>query len=276
MGIPISWQSLADFPLNGILEFDYVCAPEDRSMAARRDLSRSWSGWNSDMPADNILWWCALQDMKDPFPEFMNYMVRTFKDPYECFKKLKTSDTLSRPDVSGGVQKYGWKSFESDAEKVKDLFRTLDPDSSGNVTEKQWALVEYHWLEYQLCVLEFLRHLDRCYRGDLVEAFMQMDSDKSGDVDREEWEEMAHVSGYFGPNNLAFNIACTAFDNGQKDVIRGEGWRKLLELWDNREAFLSGLKLSHGARRALQEQKAAAAAARSAQAAAAPAAPVPP
>lgn len=91
------------------------------------------------------------------------------------------------------------KVCESEKERIRDVFRYLDPSGDGGISEKEFKILELLWNEVNLCIREFVQFLDRTIGDDLNETWNFFDEDNSGEIDADEWQSVCASLGYFGP-----------------------------------------------------------------------------
>lgn len=238
-GVPPSWTSLEAVPTSGCLTFKYVCSPEDRNMQMRVQLAEKYGGWENKPTAENVLWWSAATEASEAVLTFLYYMLNDFKDVFECFKKIDGpggDGEVSHFDLKNVVHVFGWHKFQENAELVRGVFSFLDPDQGGTITLQEWAALDQLSKELQLSVLEFLKHVDRTFDGDIDRAWQELDEDGSGAIDQQEWGNAVHMLGYFGAADPVFGfITASSREEDSPDCITEEGWEHLKEVWERRE-----------------------------------------
>merc|ERR1711865_1026336 len=84
-------------------------------------------------------------------------------------------------------------------DRLKNIFRYLDPSGEGGISAKEFQVLELLWNEYHLCITEFVQFINRTIGDDMDEAWNFFDEDGSGEIDKAEWLIACQNVGYFGP-----------------------------------------------------------------------------
>merc|ERR1719454_905572 len=98
------------------------------------------------------------------------------------------------------------KVVQDEKERIKNVFRYLDPSGEGGVSLEEFQVLELLWSEVQLCIREFVQFLDRTIGDDLDEVWDFFDEDGGGEIDMEEWKDACANLGYFGPVGPIFRF----------------------------------------------------------------------
>jgi len=127
------------------------------------------------------------------------------------------------------LAKLKWKKLCKHDKTCVEVFRFLDPDESGQVSSSEWGVLHQLWKELELSILEFLQYIDRTFASNFLMAWEELDDDRSGEIDFEEFTDAIHFIGYFGEGTPIFNYACD-----KKGYITETGWKKLMDFWKDR------------------------------------------
>eukprot|EP00927_Polykrikos_kofoidii_P065603 TRINITY_DN61342_c0_g1_i1.p1 TRINITY_DN61342_c0_g1~~TRINITY_DN61342_c0_g1_i1.p1 ORF type:complete len:1023 (+),score=145.67 TRINITY_DN61342_c0_g1_i1:390-3071(+) len=239
MGTPAGWDTFATVPEEGKLSFQYVCSATDRRMDQRNRDARVIGGWQvGDMQADDVSWWKTCSECVPEMLEYVYHLMREFSDPETHFKRIvgnTTKTTISRQEWEQALQREDWKPFRDDPELSKQVFRAIDVDNNGEITESEFSVVTEVWRDLQLSILEYLKQLQRAFQGDLDQAFRELDNDGSGNIELTEWLDATRTMGFFGPSTAIFQLLA----NNKK--IDHESWMKLHRVYDSRVAIMAGI-----------------------------------
>jgi hypothetical protein len=234
MGVSPSWTNASDLPPAGLFSLRYVCAPDDRKVSYRHQLARKYGSWRVADDAA-ICWWSALSEAPDSVLTLLYYILRdpSLKSLSDCWKKLDDfgMDRITLHTFRGKMEKWRWKEMQSE-DKSKEVFRFLDSDGRGDIGASEFHILHQLLRELELSILEFLQYLDRTFGGNFAMAWEELGGAGDGLIDFDEWTECIQDIGYFGEGTPIFNYACNS-----RRLIDKEGWRKLMDLWQNRVAL---------------------------------------
>jgi len=204
LGIPRSWEYFERMPKAGIFCVKYTCSPEDRRYNVRKDMFSKYGNWVCDKSEDEIDWWCDISDTPQDVLEFLTFLSRRFKTTKMAFEFIDGMDgnkVINLKEFMEGLHNMQFVKFSGkhEDERVKALFRYLDPSGEGQVSESEWEVLNFLWNEVQLSIREFVSFLERTLGDDMNEAWHFFDEDGSGEIDADEWREATRNVGYFGP-----------------------------------------------------------------------------
>eukprot|EP00929_Paragymnodinium_shiwhaense_P047994 TRINITY_DN24333_c0_g1_i1.p1 TRINITY_DN24333_c0_g1~~TRINITY_DN24333_c0_g1_i1.p1 ORF type:complete len:1631 (+),score=438.00 TRINITY_DN24333_c0_g1_i1:218-5110(+) len=213
-GVPRSWEVFEKMPKGGVFKGNYICSPEDRNFKERVKLLAYYGYWVCPVQEDEIQWWAALNDAPEDVLEYVEYLSSRFDDTGQAFLKITGEDpsgqiTLRQFDeyiVASGCHKFNGPDGKADKNRVRAVFRYLDPSGEGLVSADEWGMLQLLFDEIKLSITEFVQFLERTFGGDLAQAWYYLDSDGGGTIDAEEWEEAAQRIGFFGPTSPIFNF----------------------------------------------------------------------
>lgn len=91
MGIPHSWQN--EQPIQGTLQLQYLCAPENAQVQSRLQNAVLFGGWNIDFTnietvEKNISWWMSLPETPLPVQELSIVLLHEFETLADAFRFL--------------------------------------------------------------------------------------------------------------------------------------------------------------------------------------------
>jgi len=231
-GIPVQWAQPEELPEDGKLSFRYMCSPEDQALTVRKEIARRYGGWSSNIEVEGVVWWTSLVEVAESLQNFFFQCMGHFKDPDEFFSMAddKKQGTLSYTDFANAIAQLEWQNYIEDPELTKEVFRQLDNNSRGEVSQVEWGRLRQMWKELRLSILELFQHLDRVYDGDVDAAWSDINLAGRGSVDAQGWQAAASQRlGYFGPVASIFRYV----EKG--GFINSEGWQTLKAFWQDRE-----------------------------------------
>jgi len=218
LGVPRSWEFLDRVPTQGHFRCTYVCSPEDRKIQDRKRLIETYGWWPGPHSEADVNWWAALTEAPEDVIEFLYFLCAKYGNVWDPFYMI---------DGPGGDKNLSWKKFEEGVEKMKikkfdgrkkeerlrSIFRYLDPSGEGQVSEGEWGILEQLFKEIMLCISEFAQFLDRSFQdvtkaddcSALTKAWDFLDDDGSGAIDFPEWQDAVESMGYFGPAKPIFS-----------------------------------------------------------------------
>jgi len=240
-GVPLGWQNDQAIPSGGILTWQYMCSPEDRSMEMRKDFLIRYGGWNVDISNLNVTWCSFLQGVPSAVSSFLIHVMRHFKnDLRAAFRMIDGPDgngKLTLMEFKMAVANLGWTEFQ-DPEKGTEIFRYLDPDGGGSITYDEWQVMNGLLKELQLTVLELLQHVDYTF-GNIEVAHALLDKDGSRAVEFGEWQKATNSMGYFGPSEVIYRYLCL---DEKSAKLTADGWQEVVEMWNNRHAVFKKIQ----------------------------------
>lgn len=223
LGLPRSWEVFDRMPKAGVFRANYKCSPEDRKFQVRKSLLETYGFWNVPVQEHEVMWWADINQTPDDVLEFLTFVCRRFpKGVKSCFKFIDGEDgngVISLREFEEGIQEMGFQKFKekkkpkkattgdaagepprpTEKDRIRTVFRYLDPSGEGGVSVDEFFVLELLWSEVNLCIREFVQFLDRTIGDDLDEAWEFFDEDGSGEIDKEEWQEICEKLSYFGP-----------------------------------------------------------------------------
>lgn len=229
LGIPRSWESFNVMPTAGTFKCVYNCAPEDRNVAFRNSLLETYGFWPASK--HDTEWWAALTDAPPDLIEFLEFLMARFPNLSKAFRAIDGpggNGVISFQEFEQGYKAIGCHKLDgpSEGERIKAVFRYLDPGGEGSVSEAEWGVLSMFWNELQLSMQEFVQFLERTFGdGDMLEkdhytddqwkkkikevltcAWEYIDDDHSNSIDEKEWTAMVHDKlKYFGPCEVLFH-----------------------------------------------------------------------
>lgn len=235
-GVKQGWQTLNNVPKSGVFRLSYTCAPEDRKLETRKSNLVTFGrhtrkfgilpepGVTED---PEIMWWASLSGVSDDVFEFLYFCVRMpdFKSFSKVFVLIDGpggNGDISFKEFEEGIKKMKCKRFKSkdsnETDRLRGIFRFLDPSGEGTVSKGEFSILEQIWMEIRLSIENFVAFLVRMFGDDLEEAweFLIKFGDKTNDsLSMKQWVTAVSESGYFGPVKPIFGYMDK---NGNKKV----------------------------------------------------------
>lgn len=209
LGLPDTWQTLENISRSGTLTLRYECSPDDRNYAFRASLMETY-GYVQPPPADEVLWWSSTTTCPPDVVEFVEFLNASFHGLEAAFEALAgTSDAVSLQDFEDGVlTKMGCRKFHGprERERVRDVFRYLDPSGEGLISQSEWRVLDQIFKEVQLSVKEFVQFCERTFGTSWQNAWNAIDVDGSGEINADEWNDICKSYGFFGPSRPIFSF----------------------------------------------------------------------
>lgn len=204
MGVPRSWEMLDRIPRGGLLRAKYSCVPDDRKFELRKKALRTCGLWCHDFDEHAVMWWSTMVGVPDDVIQFVLFIVNRFDDLDVPFDKMRGNATTNSVITSIQFHK-GAKDLEfnvcagpNEYDRLKAVFRFLDPNSEGTVTRSEWGALQALWREILLSIENFVAFLGRMFEDDFESAWEFLDAKHSGQVSMETWSHLCNSSGYFG------------------------------------------------------------------------------
>jgi len=201
-GIPQSWLKFEFMDTSGIFKARYICSPDDRNYNYRRDLARKYG--NRGIPNEKeVMWWSSINDCPPDVVEFVEFINSNFKNIWKPFQIIDGPDgngEIALAELHTGIKLMKCKKFdgENKDDRIKSVFRFLDPSGEGLVSKSEWKVLDQLFREVRLSVKEFVEFCERTFGSDLDDAWEALDGDGSGEIDEAEWQEMLTGLGFFG------------------------------------------------------------------------------
>lgn len=242
--IPQSWIESPDgLPQGATWTFQYVCAPENVSMATRHRFAEKYGAWlcpSSGLSSKDVMWWSDLNNTPDLVITFLDFVISDFKDVFAFFTYIDGGSCgngqISCTEFQIGMKALNWPQLSCD-ESTKFLFRYFDRDMSGDISVAEWAHAHQLWKEMQLTIFEFLQYLNRTFEGDFGLAWKQIDADGDGLVDHKEWAAGVKSVGFFGASDAIFKYVVTGEICGKMFFERWQ--RRIVSLWKHRTEVMA-------------------------------------
>ncbi|CAE8714826.1 unnamed protein product [Polarella glacialis] len=217
--VPRSWESPEKIPKEGIFEVDYMCAPEDRKFEFRKELLENFGGWQlaETLQAGDVEWWSSLTQAPADVVGFVFFIISSYGDTLEAFRALDISvcelglrtenSVLTLSEFLEGCTKIGCRKFKGkdEAERLTAIFRNLDPQGAGKISESEWKVLDQYAQEIKLSIREFVQFCERTFGPHLSQAWDALDDDHNGKISAKEWTGVCHNKvNYFGPTMPIF------------------------------------------------------------------------
>jgi hypothetical protein len=232
LGVPRSWEKYSELPSNGTFTFRYMCAPEDRRFEKRKDFGATYGDWRCNVGTDSVSWWMSLWGVPNGVMRLLHCSLRAFPDMDAVFRYIDAplhNHSLSFLKLKERTRKLGWKELEDDA-LLREVFRYLDPNGNAHISKAEWEMMKQLWEELKFRIFEFLVYIDRVYSGRFDDAFVDIDSDRSGGINLIEWQAACKAIGFYGPTLAIFSYAADVGEVETRQITQ-KGWAKLQALY---------------------------------------------
>merc|ERR1711862_599322 len=83
-----------------------------------------------------------------------------------------------------------------EADRLKGVFRFLDPGGEGSVSLHEWSVMDQLWQEIKLSINNFVAFLDRMFE-DFEDAWLFYSED-ADEIKLDRWTQASLKGGYFG------------------------------------------------------------------------------
>lgn len=213
-GMPRSWISFPKMPHAGKLSANYVCSAAARCLRLRMELLVSLGLWElPEIGESDITWTTSLADTPPDVLELVDYLIGACPDLKVAFRRVDGEQghgqiNLREFQVGIGERLEFRKSKGPDeAQRVERIFRYLDPDGSGQISDIEWYKLSLILEEICRCIVDLVQHLHGTY-GDafLSLIWANFDRERRGRLNMEKWQDAAQRVGFFGPVDLAFRF----------------------------------------------------------------------
>mmetsp|Transcript_112506 Transcript_112506/g.195237 ORF Transcript_112506/g.195237 Transcript_112506/m.195237 type:complete len:1491 (+) Transcript_112506:137-4609(+) len=210
LGVPRSWEVYDKMPKGGQFTVSYICAPEDRSFKARKQLFEDYGHWKMDVEEEEVMWWASLSEAPEDVLEYLEFLITKYDDMEQAFKAIDGEDgngQITLREFEEGYQEMGCKKFagKDESKRVEHVFRYLDPSGEGQVSKDEFMVLQLLFKEIVLSIKEFVEFCERTFSEDLADTWRFLDDDGSGSIDEQEWTEACRKIGYCGPVSSIFN-----------------------------------------------------------------------
>jgi len=209
-GIPRSWDLLDRIPKTGVFRASYNSAPEDRNYAERGRLMQRYGFW-APPPQEEVEWWSSTNSAPIDVVEFVEWIYTKYRNIWKVFKIIDGVDgngQITLREFEEGIDEMKCKKFDGKdkLERIRNVFRYLDPSGEGQVSKGEWGVLEQLFREIQLSIKEFVDFCERTFGDNLDDAWAALDADQSGSIDEKEWEITCQALGFFGSLPPIFNF----------------------------------------------------------------------
>eukprot|EP00928_Gymnodinium_smaydae_P044474 TRINITY_DN2966_c1_g1_i2.p1 TRINITY_DN2966_c1_g1~~TRINITY_DN2966_c1_g1_i2.p1 ORF type:complete len:1203 (+),score=307.87 TRINITY_DN2966_c1_g1_i2:465-3611(+) len=207
MGVPRSWESFDRMPTSGIFRARYSCAPEERKFEIRRKNLETYGLRSVDLEACQVMWWSGLQGVPEDVITYLLFLVAKYSSLSGAFRFIDGPDgngDISLKEFTESVKKMKFKKFKGpdEIDRLKLIFRFLDPSGEGSVSIDEWSVMEQLWQEMRLTIVNFVDFLDRMFE-DLEDAW-QFYSEDAEEIELERFTKKSSKGGYFGQVKVIF------------------------------------------------------------------------
>jgi Ca2+-binding EF-hand superfamily protein len=245
LGLPRRWDRFDQMEKAGIFRATYKCSPEDRKFHVRKQMFEDYGFWKLPVEESQVMWWADINSAPNDVLEFLTFVCRSFESVEKAFRFIDGeggNGEISLTEFREGIKKMKFKKFDpsnksrqsskstksSEEERIKGLFRYLDPSGEGSISLREFDVLKLLWNEVNLCIREFVQFLVRTIGDDLDEVWGFFDDDGSGEIDADEWVECCKNCGYFGPVMPIFRF----LDQDGQGSIESEEFSELAAFQD--------------------------------------------
>lgn len=209
-GVPHSWEVFTNMPKEGTFEVTYRCSPEDRNFKLRKQLLENYGFCSVVAEEDDVQWWGSLTDLPMDVLEYLDFLVIRYPDIYKAFCVIDGgrggNGVISFNEFEKSIKDMECLKFKGpeESQRIRAIFRYLDPSNEGEISVREWGILEKSWKEIILDIHEFLQFCDRSYGGDMNKIWQALDADDSNEITETEWHAAVKNAGYFGPSMQIF------------------------------------------------------------------------
>jgi len=200
LGVPRSWEQFDRIPKGGTFKCNYTCSPDTRNYKLRSQLYEKYSYRTAQLDTD-VMWWSSIIKCPEDVVEFVEFLYSNFTDIWQPFTIMdeERSGEISLPQFKDGMVTVKCQKFDgpNSEERIKNIYRYLDPSGDSKLSKAEWAVLEQIYQEIQLSIKEFVTFCVRTFGG-LAAAWKALDEDGSGEIDRDEWVGVLKKIGFFG------------------------------------------------------------------------------
>mmetsp|Transcript_69167 Transcript_69167/g.174686 ORF Transcript_69167/g.174686 Transcript_69167/m.174686 type:complete len:1404 (-) Transcript_69167:67-4278(-) len=226
LGVPKSWGNEAVIPKEGKFRARYMCAPEYRNFAHRKDIAATYGFLSGleELQEEDVQWWTGLQEVPEDVLNLLEFFISRYDDVEQPFRDIDGVDgngVITLKELVEGLEELGCKKFDTPkggtetrtkAQRIDAIFRYLDPGAEGSVSRDEWNILGQLWKEFDQTIKEFVYFLMLTFGDDLLDAWQALDADDSGEMDEQEFLEAVEKIGYFGPAILVFALLDSSDD----------------------------------------------------------------
>jgi len=211
MGVPRSWAEFKQIPQEGVFSATYMCAPENRNFACRKQLGETYGFFTTDCTSEEVMWWTGLMEPPSDVVDLLEFLIGRYTDLSKPFKDIDGeggNGQITLKEFVEGMDEIECHKFDGPdkEERIKKVFRYLDPGGEGSVSQDEWDMLNQLWNEFDLSIKEFVYFLTLVFGPDLTVAWKKLDASGDGSLDEEEWIHAVAEIGYFGPAKVVFAL----------------------------------------------------------------------
>jgi Ca2+-binding EF-hand superfamily protein len=176
-------------------------------------LAEQYSSFMVTVDEDEVMWWTGLNEVPADVLLFLQFCIcGGYPNASKVFAKMEChgNGIITLVQFSEALQGMGCKKFEgpTEAERVKGVFRYLDPGGEGCVSAQRFAIIQQLWDEFELSVKEFVQFLCRIFGEDLDVSWLYLmevaGMEEDGEIDLEQWLVAVRKINDFGPAQPVF------------------------------------------------------------------------
>jgi len=227
LGVPRSWGNFDSCPKEGRFRATYMCAPENRTFSARKELAVTYTFLNGieELKEEEVQWWTGLTEPPEDVLGLLEFFISRYDDVKTPFTKIDGeggNGVITLSELTEGLDAMGCHKFDkkkgdkadqrTKAQRIDSIFRYLDPGCEGSVSEQEWAVLDQLWKEFDMSIKEFVQFLILTFGKDLLWAWEALDDDESGELSEEEFLQAVEKIGYFGPAKVVFALLDSSDD----------------------------------------------------------------
>jgi len=216
LGVPKSWEQMANIPKHGVLEADYVCRPEQRNIKVRKDLFEQMSDWDVSEISEEGIHFCSYTNkLPSDIVVFATWILAVCGGLPEAFAQISRQDKeadaaqITKREFEDGCKSLGFSRFKGQGEqkRFEAVFAYIDARSEGKISAKDMQILQSLEQDIELCIREVLLACTRLF-GDLSAAWLALGDGKEI-MTLEEWQEAWDATGYSGPIMQVFKFMDT-------------------------------------------------------------------
>lgn len=174
------------------------------------------------------MWWAGVSEAPKDCISYLEFLIPRYSSINQLYEVISHGHgEINLREFEDSLKSMRCKKFvgPNESDRIKTIFRYLDPSGEGSVSRGEWGVLDLLWKEIIVSMEEFKQFLHRTFHGNLCLAWDFFDSDGSGEVDFDEWCSAILRIRYFGPVVHTFHY----IDLDDTGTI---GWDEFQAMWE--------------------------------------------